>query len=232
MMRRVICLSGGLDSSITSAMLSHNSILFPLFFDYNQPSKKEELNAAKQVVDLLDIQPLTILKIPDLILHFKSNENKSVASSYYIPHRNLIFATLAQNFASSVGAAYITFGFVADTDPNIFPDATNGFADSLNQCLQNIYKHAGDMAFIEAPNARKYKRDLIRYAAHIKFPCQITYSCYFGGNRCGECPACVAVKSAFLEAQDGQPNKIVSILENMNPYLHMNQDKNMNMQVR
>jgi 7-cyano-7-deazaguanine synthase len=220
MTRRVLCLSGGLDSSVTAAMLAGEGELHPLFIDYGQAPLEEEFAAASEVTQILGLKQLSVKRAE---LELCRNADSSVLSPFFIAHRNLAFLALAENYAASVNAEIISFGFVADTDPHAFPDATDSFVKSANAFFDATYRGCAQWAKVEAPNIKLFKRDLIRCAVKLGFNCQSTYSCYRGGGRCGNCPSCVAVISAFEDAPKNQPSAIASAINRMNPYASLHQ---------
>jgi 7-cyano-7-deazaguanine synthase len=192
-MKRVLCLSGGLDSSVTALLHVAESITYPLFFDYGQEPVEEELEAARSISALLALQPLEVRRL-DLSCQ-SQNKDKSL-SPYFVPARNFAFVASAQNYAASVDADSIAVGFVADTDPALFPDATQSFVDSLNSTLMGM-SASRRLISVGAPISGLYKKDLLKEALRRAFPVNLTYSCYHKGGRCGRCPSCLSIIAAF-----------------------------------
>lgn len=205
----IVCMSGGFDSSILAASHRQRSDIWPLFFDYGQPSRLDEQRAVQSVVEVLGLRPLEVRHLPPIPW------TGSPSLPYY-PYRNLAFALSALSYAEARAASEVWFGFVADTDPAIFPDATSHFCSTFNAFLQNSYAHRCGVR-IDAPLAGRYKRDLVITAVECAFDATITYSCYRSGGRCGGCNACTAILSAFADALVAHPEREDRIRA-INPY--------------
>ena len=208
----VLCLSGGLDSTVTGALLRRSHRVLPIYFDYGQPAAGEELRAALAVSSRLALASLEVAKMPC----WTHTPGEVTLSPFFVPHRNLMMGALALNYAAHVKAETVAFGFVADTNPHLFPDATKLFAERLNSalCADTL---RGKSSPIAAPVARFYKRDLILAALENDVPLELTYSCY-EARRCSRCPACVAVTTAFAEAEGSIDVDRRGLLERRNPY--------------
>lgn len=188
----VLCLSGGMDSSILAIQLRRR-VVIPLFFDYRQPSVAQERAAAREVCQQLGIEPPNEIHLPELASH-------NVGSTApFFEQRNLLFAVHAGVFALEHGASLVAFGFVANTDPRRFPDATSGIVEEFNRLQRRCYPPRHRIRLI-APVLNLRKSELLRKAFTNGFSLESTYSCYKGGARCGQCDACVAVAGAIAEA--------------------------------
>jgi 7-cyano-7-deazaguanine synthase in queuosine biosynthesis len=198
-------------------MLCRSNDIYPLFVDYGQEPVIEEHAAAQFVTRILRLRPLRVLHV-ELSLTFDEHEQATL-SPYFIPHRNMILVALAENYAASIGATAVSLGFVADTDTRLFPDATSQFIEDANRFLMSTYQHQGTFAVLDGPVAGLHKRDLIEYGVANSFPCDVTYSCYHGGGRCGRCPSCSAVLKAFAEVKSGKSPELVEKIDAVNPYV-------------
>src|SRR5688500_555795 len=128
----VICLSGGFDSSILAAMSHDRYEMHPLYFDYAQAPCKEELSAAHAVCQALELPAPVVMRLREL------SASREDHYAYY-PYRNLMFGVHAAAFAIKMKATAVWFGFVADTDPTRYPDATQEFCDQANRLMRTIY---------------------------------------------------------------------------------------------
>ena len=63
MNKLVLCLSGGLDSSVTAALLRNDFDLYPLFFDYDQVALKAEHRAVLEVSAALHLREPEIARV-------------------------------------------------------------------------------------------------------------------------------------------------------------------------
>ncbi|HXO20938.1 MAG TPA: 7-cyano-7-deazaguanine synthase [Thermoanaerobaculia bacterium] len=193
MRKIVLCLSGGFDSSATAALFHEKYELYPIFFNYNQPSLVGEHTAALRVVRELNLPELTVAALP----LWPSQATRQVERHVdYCSHRNLYFGAAACNFADNIGAEAIWFGFVADADERCFPDATLSFAENYSRFLRQIYGSQGTF-MIDAPNGKRTKEDLARMIIQTGFRSELTYSCAYAPPRCGACRSCQAVIKAF-----------------------------------
>lgn len=207
MNRCVLLYSGGMDSTNMIHVLQRMGYaVLPLFIDYGQRARLDELAAARFFVEHFGIQHLEVLKAdhwgafvnpllrtdaPEAI-----PEGASGVSLSYLPYRNLLFAVLGAIYARSRECNHIAFGFVRDTSPERFPDASTEFVDEFNQMLGRL---DGDPSVLSVlPESLKYtKADLMRLGIERQVPLRHTYSCYHGGVRCGVCEGCLQVRSAL-----------------------------------
>lgn len=208
--RVVLCLSGGLDSSILAASFRSQAEIVPLFFDYGQSPLLEERRAARAVASTLGLEPPIELSLPNI-------PRLSGLGESFFACRNLIFAAHASAIASSIGSARVLLGFVADTDPTLYPDATPGFCKKATELIHLTLGSAGNVG-IYAPFANVHKAELVVEAMTMGFDTRVTYSCYHAGGRCGECSSCRAAINAFDRAASIAPTRLRPQVLNANPY--------------
>lgn len=195
--KSVILLSGGLDSSLLllrtlaqrESVGLDNSIVSALGFDYGQTHMVKELEAARNVCDLLEV-PLDIIKLPNLV-------GDSPPPGAVIPARNLIFAATAVN--AFPDASSIAFGFCLE-DREGFLDCREDFMFYLNETLTRI----GIETIVYAPFIDTSKAKILEVCAstpRFKEVLALSYSCYFGeAEPCGECGACLKRNAAISVA--------------------------------
>ena len=211
MNRVVICMSGGFDSSVLGGLSRGAVDLFPIFFEYAQPSLSEERASLLDFCSAMDLRDPMIVQLPPL----QAND-KSLSLPYY-PFRNLLFATHAAVYAQHLGASEVWLGFIADANATAFPDSTDLLCTQVNILLESVYGSKATVT-VRSPNSTMRKRDLVMRAYENNLPTDITYSCYRPNGRCRSCGACKAVISAFASAATGLSESKRHELDMLNPY--------------
>jgi 7-cyano-7-deazaguanine synthase len=119
----------------------------------------------------------------------------------YIPMRNAIFYSHAAAFAEEVRAGVIVGGHNRD-DESVFEDVRAPFFRALQGAFRSGSKVLrGRRLTIWRPLRLKTKPQVVRHAASLGVPFQLTWSCHSGGRvHCGTCPGCVSRRKAFLSA--------------------------------
>lgn len=176
-------LSGGLDSvTLLYDLRQHGNQIHCLLFDYHQQHSKE-LIQAKYHANRCGAAYSTVT----LPLLGGLNDK-----SWIVPNRNAIFLSVAVNLAVQISADSITIGCNKE-DSDYFPDCRKEFIDSMNQSVVS----AGYSVKIVAPYLNKMKWEIGGMAREFKIHASSVWSCYRGGHEpCGECPACIKLKSA------------------------------------
>lgn len=121
--------------------------------------------------------------------------------STYVPGRNLMFLSIAGSLLDSVQAQAIIAGPNA-VDFSGYPDCTPAFFKSAAEAL-NRGTQRGVQEGIEvlAPLMRMSKAEIVKLAAELKVPFELTWSCYAGGEKpCGHCDSCKLRAKGFAEA--------------------------------
>ncbi len=121
--------------------------------------------------------------------------------STYVPGRNLLFLSLAGSLADAVDADAIIAGPNA-VDFSGYPDCTPDFYKAAAQALnRGTKKGVTDGLEVLAPLMYLSKADIVRLAAQLKVPFELTWSCYAGGEKpCGKCDSCKLRARGFEEA--------------------------------
>lgn len=121
--------------------------------------------------------------------------------STYVPGRNLLFLSLACSLADSVGADCIIAGPNA-VDFSGYPDCSPSFYQASAQAI-NLGTKLGVSEGIEvlAPLMHLSKAEIVKLAASLNVPFELTWSCYAGGKKpCGRCDSCKLRAKGFEEA--------------------------------
>lgn len=156
------------------------------FIDVNLPWL-----ATSSLVDTA--QPLPNLPLTEIEQH--------AIPSTYVPGRNLMFLSLAGSLLDSVDADTIIAGPNA-VDFSGYPDCTPEFyqaaADALNRGTK---KGVTEGIEVLAPLMYLSKTDIVRLAAQLHVPFELTWSCYAGGDKpCGKCDSCKLRAKGFAQA--------------------------------
>ena len=212
--RAVVLASGGLDSTVASAVARRDGfILHLLTIAYRQRHAIEveqarlvanALGAVHQVVNV-DLRALGGSALTD---QFAVPKNRSVSEQgadipiTYVPGRNLIFLSLAAAYAEVVGASVIYFG-ANILDYSGYPDCRPEFIHAVETAIQAGTKAGveGTHLEIRAPLLRLSKAEIIRLGLTLDVPFHLTHSCYdpVGTVACGQCDSCLIRRRGFAE---------------------------------
>lgn len=190
MRKKVVLLSGGLDSTLAFVMsrILHNQQSVGLFVDLGQPySSKEE-----SVIDFLQEKYDGIIKLRVPIVSVE-NDNVPTVDDQIIPGRNLTLAALAANYGEEIWLSALD-GEMHD----YMPDKSHRFFETTQAALSQAY---GKPIVFKTPFITMTKAELVRFALEIQIPISTmlrTSTCYHETyDRCGECSACFKRWVAF-----------------------------------
>ena len=215
-MKKVVLLSGGLDSTTCLAVALQDCVpedVLAVNMFYGQKHDRE-MNSAREIakyynVRLVELNLSDIFSMSDCSL-LKHSKNDIPEESYseqlkktngspvstYVPFRNGLMLSAAASIAVSVGASKIYYGAHADDAAgNAYPDCSPEFTMYLNNA---IYSGTGNQVKIIAPFIMKNKAEIVKEGLRLKVPYEKTWSCYEGGEHpCGKCGTCIDRKKAF-----------------------------------
>lgn len=215
-MRKVVLLSGGLDSATCLAMALRDTDpaeVLAVNMYYGQKHEREMLSAreisAFYGVELMEMDLSVIFSRSDCSL-LKSSNNAIPEGAYaeqqkktpgepvstYVPFRNGLMLSAAASIAVSVGAEFVFYGAHADDAAgNAYPDCSPQFSRSINDA---IYLGTGGKVSVIAPFIHSTKADIVKVGLRLKVPYELTWSCYNGGDHpCGKCGTCIDRIKAF-----------------------------------
>lgn len=217
-MKKVVLLSGGVDSSTCLAVALENSKpedVLALNMYYGQRHEKEMLSARKVAafygVELMELDlseifsrsNCSLLKrseaaVPDGSYAEQQKQGAGKPVSTYVPFRNGLMLSAAASIAISVGATEIYYGAHADDAAgNAYPDCSVPFTDAINAA---ILEGSGGQVRVVAPFVKKNKAGVVREGLRLGVPYELTWSCYNGRDRpCGKCGTCIDRARAFKE---------------------------------
>ncbi len=140
----------------------------------------------------------------------------------YVPLRNTFFLTMAAAWLESKALAAIEND---GTDPGTleavlviaanaidysgYPDCRPEFYDAIKESLRlgsKLGTQYGVPFTIATPLIDKSKADIVRLAAQLEAPIELTWSCYNAGPApCGHCDSCLLRAKGFAEAGIDDP---------------------------
>lgn len=181
-MKTVVCLSGGVDSTLLAAMASAGSSA--VFIGYNQPAVIKEAVAAKVIARHFGL-PLDEVVISGINLGAMV-PGKDPVGLRVVPHRNAIIVAVAANLAARRGCECVWYGATAEDAR--YPDCNAEWVASINECL-----HAeGVPIIVEAPLLTMRKAEIVHELKRRGVSTDWCWSCYEGGEKpCGECLSCM-----------------------------------------
>ncbi len=212
--KAIVLFSGGLDSTTCLYWaLAHGYTCEALTVSYGQRHDREVL-AAQMIARNLGVKHhLITLELPWLSCCSLVDKKQALPDvavedipkegipSTYVPGRNLMFLAIAGSLLDAVGATAIIAGPNA-VDFSGYPDCTPAFFKAAAEALNRGTK-TGVSEGIEvlAPLMRLSKAQIVKLAAQLKVPFELTWSCYAGGQKpCGHCDSCKLRAKGFAEA--------------------------------
>lgn len=212
-MKTVCLLSGGLDSTVTLALLrEEQKDVLALSVDYGQRHHRE-LASAQSVANYYGV-PLERVQLPNTLLAGSSLTGAgSVPEGHYadpsmrltvVPARNTVLLAVAAAVAVREGAEEVAYG-AHSGDHAIYPDCRPEFVSAFTAVLKLCdYSPLR----LSVPFLNRTKDAIVAEGDRLKVPFADTWTCYKGGQRhCGKCGSCVERKEAFLLAGVSDPTE-------------------------
>jgi 7-cyano-7-deazaguanine synthase len=208
--RAVVCLSGGMDSTVCAALAARDFDAYGLHFSYGQRTQARELRAAREVAAALGLHELMELQT-DLFRRIggsaltdssiavpTSAHSSSEIPVTYVPFRNAHFLAAAVSWAEVLGASAVFIGAV-EQDSSGYPDCRPAYYDAFRRLIEMGTKE-GDIR-IHTPLIALRKHQIVRLGVELGAPLHISWSCYSGeAEACGVCESCVLRLQAFAGA--------------------------------
>lgn len=216
--RGIVLLSGGLDSTVTAAlMVARGAHVLALTADYGQRAAAREMKAAQTIAMALGCEwrgvPLPWLgqlgcsALTDLgqaipkVAHASLLDDPAAAAirarDVWVPNRNGLLVAVAGAFADALDFSFIALGLNRD-EGSTFADNTPEFAAAATDFLAlSTLRHP----VVVAPTAQMSKAEIVRLGLELGAPLRLVWSCYEGGEgHCWSCESCVRLKSALQAA--------------------------------
>lgn len=218
-MKKVIVLSGGMDSAV---LLYHtfagaDEVSSCVSFNYGQRHKKELEYAAKlcnsfsiphHIIDLWSSGFTSAIDGSTTLLesggdvpegHYAEETMKQTV----VPNRNMVMSSIAASIAVAEKAAGISLAVHAG-DHFVYPDCRPAFIAALNLAVTEANRGVGNFDEFEAvtaPFMYRSKAEIAELGLQYDVDFSQTWSCYKGGEiHCGRCGTCVERLEAIHEA--------------------------------
>lgn len=211
--KAIVLLSGGIDSAVVLFYAREKKFdCTCLTFMYGQKHKREIQSAQK--IALAAGFPLYLINLDmpegasaltSEFKHISDAGEKTIGRkipSTYVPARNIIFLSLALCWAEVKRCTHIFIG-ANSIDYSGYPDCRSSFLKAFQKAAQLGTKMGieGRPAKISAPLLFKNKAQIIKLAAGLNVPLELTWSCYRGGKSiCNKCESCILRAKGFKEA--------------------------------
>ena len=217
--KAVVCLSGGMDSTVCATMAARDFDSYALHFSYGQRTELRELESARAVAETLGFAQFLPLRMdlfrniggsaltdPTIAVPEAPADATSIGTQIpvtYVPFRNAHFLSAAVSWAEVLGAQTIFIGAV-EQDSSGYPDCRPAYYDAFNALIRQGTK-LGDIR-VETPLIRMQKAEIVRLGVELHAPLHVSWSCYSGDRvACGVCESCVLRLRAFREAGESDP---------------------------
>ena len=208
----LVCLSGGLDSSVALYWACENyKTVEAVFFNYNQKALINERKASQNLCKTLNVTCYDINleflgevsksslnktdeKLPENIDLDSDQETKDSAKSVWVPNRNGLFINVAASIAEAKGFEDVIVGFNVE-EAKTFPDNSFEFVNAINQSLSLSTQSA---VKVVSPTISLNKTEIMRLGVNHGLDMESVWPCYTSGERiCGVCESC----QRFLRAK-------------------------------
>ena len=217
--KAVLCLSGGMDSTVCASLAARDYDVYAVHFSYGQRTEGRELASAAEIARLTGAKQFLPLKM-DLFRRIGGSaltdatiavpdapaEEATIGAEIpvtYVPFRNAHFLSAAVSWAEVVGAKRVFIGAV-EQDSSGYPDCRPAYYDAFNALIRQGTKD-GDIA-VETPLIHLKKSAIVRLGVELGAPFHVSWSCYSGEREaCGVCESCVLRLRAFREAGSIDP---------------------------
>lgn len=221
--RAVVCLSGGMDSCVCTALAARDFDVYALHFSYGQRTEARELKSAQQIADLVGVKELMYLKmdlfrqiggsaltdstiaVPEAIPDAPGEES-SIGSEVpvtYVPFRNAHFLSAAVSWAEVLGAETVFIGAV-EQDSSGYPDCRPAYYEAFNRLIGEGTKDG--RIRVVTPLIQLRKSEIVQLGVELGAPLHVSWSCYAGETEaCGKCESCVLRLRAFQQAGSTDP---------------------------
>ncbi|WP_213806036.1 7-cyano-7-deazaguanine synthase QueC [Granulicella sp. dw_53] len=212
--KAVVCLSGGMDSCVCTALAARDYEVYAIHFSYGQRTEARELKSAQGIAREVGVRELMALKmdlfrriggsaltdasiaVPDAPAEEAAIGNEVPVT--YVPFRNAHFLSAAVSWAEVLGAKTVVIGAV-EQDSSGYPDCRPAYYEAFNELVKQGTKD-GDIR-IETPLIAMRKSEIVRLGVELGAPFHVSWSCYSGETEaCGVCESCVLRLRAFREA--------------------------------
>lgn len=213
MIRAIVLLSGGLDSTVILAeAIAKGRICHAITFNYGQ-KHFVEIEAARRIANHYGITQQFISIDPALFNDsaltnsaLQAPVNRSINDiphsipSTYVPARNTLFLAYAAAIAEAQKADEIYYGANAN-DSHPYPDCRPAYMVAFQSVLNLATKRAvvASPPTLMTPLLELSKKEIVEKAKKLSVPVDLTWSCYQpqANLPCQICDACIIRINAF-----------------------------------
>ncbi len=222
--RSVVCLSGGMDSTVCATLAARDYDSYGLHFSYGQRTQGRELQAARDVakaVGLKDLMELdtdlfrriggsaltdSTMDVPEAVdgaMRGAASRAGSEVPVTYVPFRNAHFLSAAVSWAEVLGATTVFMGAV-EQDSSGYPDCRPAYYEAFNDLIRMGTKE-GEIKVV-TPLIKLRKHEIVTLGVELGAPLHVSWSCYSGETEaCGVCESCDLRLRAFAAAGLADP---------------------------
>ena len=215
--KAVLCLSGGMDSTVCAALAARDHDVYALHFSYGQRTEARELKSARDCASFIGAKDFLHLEIDlfrriggsaltDPTIAVPDAREATLGQQVpvtYVPFRNAHFLSAAVSWAEVLGAEIVLIGAV-EQDSSGYPDCRPAYYDAFNALIQQGTKDG--TIRVQTPLIRMRKSEIVRLGVELGAPLHVSWSCYSGETEaCGVCDSCVLRLRAFQEAGSKDP---------------------------
>jgi len=217
--RCVVCLSGGMDSSVCAALAVRDfgaEAVAALHISYGQRTEAREQASFLGICERLGILQRLVVRTPffraiggsaltdqRIAVPEAGPEIGAEIPVTYVPFRNAHFLSAATSWAEVLGAERIYIGAVQQ-DSSGYPDCRPEFYQAFNQVIRTGTKEGRIQ--IETPLIALRKSEIVTLGLELGAPFDLTWSCYRRDDQaCGSCDSCVLRLRAFAAAGASDP---------------------------
>jgi 7-cyano-7-deazaguanine synthase len=207
----VVCLSGGMDSCVTTAIAARSHRLALLHAGYGQRTEARERACFhaladhfgaehRLVIDLVALRAIGGSSLTDTSLPVREGEPEhGTIPTSYVPFRNAHLLCAATSWAEVLGAEALFVGAVAQ-DSSGYPDCRPEFYAAFEAAIR-AGTRPETVIRIETPVIALSKADIVRRGVELAAPFEKTWSCYQAeAQACGVCESCHLRLRGFAEA--------------------------------
>jgi 7-cyano-7-deazaguanine synthase len=212
----VVCLSGGMDSSVTAAIAAAEHRLALLHANYGQRTEARELACFRAladhfqaehtlVVDFTALKAIGGSSLTDESVPVREGEPvEGVVPTSYVPFRNAHLLAAATSWGEVLGAVAIYVGAVWE-DSSGYPDCRPEFYRAFEEAIR-LGTRPETRIEIRTPVISLTKGEIVRRGLGLGVPFEKTWSCYQEqDSACGACESCRLRLRGFAEAGERDP---------------------------
>lgn len=213
----VVCMSGGMDSTLCAAWAAAT---FPevaaLHAGYGQRTAARERRAFEEVTGRLGIARRMVVdlghlgriggsSLTDATMEVAAADlDAADIPTSYVPFRNAHFMCVAVSWAEVLGFDTVVVGAVEE-DSSGYPDCRRSFYDAFEAAAREGTKPGTDLRFV-TPLIRMSKAEIVAAALELGAPLELSWSCYQGEDvACGRCDSCALRLRGFERAGATDP---------------------------